>query len=62
MRPYAPMTPAEINTLGGALFGPRWKSALAREIGLTYRQILRYSIGEAPIPKVVAVAIRLLSR
>jgi len=62
MRPYATMTPAEINTLGGKLFGPRWKSALAREIGLTYRQILRYSIGEAPIPKVVAVAIRLLSR
>lgn len=62
MRTYTPMTPAELQTLGGELFGHRWKSALAREIGLTYRQMLRYSNGEATIPKVVAVAVRSLRR
>lgn len=55
------MSPDELERLGQALHGHRWKSALARDLDMSYRQILRYAQGE-PIPKVVAIAVKALAR
>jgi len=43
------MTPATLRTAGEALYGPRWQSALARDLGVSDRTMRRWVAGdEAP--------------
>ena len=55
------MTPKQLERTGQKLFGNQWKSPLARAIGKTYRQVLRYAQGEAKIPLDTAIAIKCLA-
>ena len=55
------MTPKQLERTGQKLFGNQWKSPLARAIGKTYRQVLRYAKGEAEIPVDTAIAIKCLA-
>ncbi len=42
------------------LYGPHWQSRLARRIGMSRRQIVRYVAGDASVPVVVALAMMYL--
>ncbi len=44
------MTPKQLERIGKRIWGDNWKSPLARAVGRTYRQILFYHQGKAPIP------------
>ena len=57
----SPMHPAELEQLGRSLHGPQWKSALGRDLGLTYRHILRHCQGVSKIPLATALAVRYLA-
>jgi len=40
--------------VGGALYGPRWQSELARDLGVSDRTVRRWAAGEQPIPDTAA--------
>lgn len=44
------MTPKQLEDLGIAIYGAEWKRPLAKDIGVSYRSMLRYSNGEREIP------------
>jgi len=52
------MTPAELNSICEKRYGPRWQSALARELVRDPRTIRRWASGECPVPKVVVEWLR----
>lgn len=51
------MTPADLRSAGEFLFGTRWRTALARDIGTTYRTVKRWEMGERKIPLWAAISI-----
>ena len=44
------MTPATLSTIGSALYGARWQSDLARDLGVADRTVRRWVAGTAAIP------------
>lgn len=44
------MTPAQFRKLGEALYGPRWQSNVAEDIGVADRTVRRWLAGYSPIP------------
>lgn len=44
------MTPALLCEAGEALYGPRWQSDLARDLGVADRTVRRWAAGEWPVP------------
>lgn len=54
------MTLAELRCLGEQLYGPRWQTPLARELGVTTRSVRYWLSGERPIREPMAKLIRLL--
>lgn len=50
----SPMSPDTLRIYGEALFGPRWKSELARALGVTDRTMRRWDAGTHPIPDTLA--------
>lgn len=54
------MRPEIIRQIGEALYGPRWQTALARDIGVSARTIRHYIAGNRkPLP-IVRLAIQRL--
>lgn len=51
------MTPDMLKDTCLTLYGWGWQSALARELGMSSRQIRRYASGRDPIPRTVELAI-----
>ena len=43
------MTPTQLRQLGEALYGPRWQSDLARDLGVSDRTVRRW-VGGQPSP------------
>lgn len=54
------MAPVDFERAGLALFGKRWKTAMARALELDVATVWRYTTGQTPIPKPVELAIRYL--
>ena len=55
------MTPGEtISAAGREIYGPRWKTKLAKALGMSKRQIGRYANDQWPIPAVVMLAVQAL--
>lgn len=48
------MTPELLRQVGEALYGPEWRMALARDLGVNYHTMRRWQGGTAPIPAGVA--------
>ncbi len=48
-RPIFRLSPTSLATLGRVLFGPRWKAALHRELGIDERLIHRWATGNRPV-------------
>lgn len=44
------MSPALLHSIGNALYGPRWQSELARDLGVSDRTVRRWSAGEHQVP------------
>lgn len=44
------MTPQELHEVGVALFGEKYRAALARLLGVSKRRLMRMVAGKAPIP------------
>lgn len=44
------MSPTLLARCGEALYGPRWQSELARDLGVTDRTMRRWAAGDQPIP------------
>lgn len=44
------MTPDTLRTIGAALYGAQWQSALARDLSVSDRHMRRWLAGAAPIP------------
>lgn len=47
------MTPVDLSEKGRALYGVRWQTALARDLGVTDRTMRRWLAGQSPIPDIV---------
>lgn len=45
------MTPATLNRVGTALYGPFWQSQLARDLGVNDRTLRRWVAGDMQIPE-----------
>lgn len=52
------MTPVEFEKAGKKLFGKRWKTPLAKALGLHVVTVWRYATGRETIPHMVALAVR----
>ncbi len=48
------MTPTLLRETGEALYGPRWQSELARELGVADRTVRRWAAGAHPMPDDIA--------
>lgn len=48
------MTPAELEAIGLALYGPAWRSRLAEVLGSDRSRVSRWAAGKRAIPKVAA--------
>lgn len=44
------MTAAELRKLGEKAYGWGWQTRLARELGMSLRQVQRYAAGTTPVP------------
>jgi hypothetical protein len=44
------MTPDLLREVGEALYGPRWQSDLAADLGVTDRTVRRWAAGSTPMP------------
>jgi hypothetical protein len=44
------MTTNNLSKIGEALYGPRWQTYLAQDLGITDRQMRRWVSGETPTP------------
>lgn len=57
------MTPiARLTAIGSALYGPRWRSPLARDLGVTYRTLRRWVKGDHPVPPEALAKLEKLER
>jgi len=56
------MTPTDLIRIGEALFGTRWRTALANAIGMSRRHLHRLEAGEWPVTNDVAAKIRGLAK
>ena len=56
------MTPALLQEAGNALYGARWQSDLARDLGVSDRTVRRWSAGDFRIPAPVWVELREMLR
>jgi hypothetical protein len=56
------MTPAELTSIGRGLFGPLWKSKLARALGRDYTTVNRWTKGDNEIPETAIRRIRELEQ
>ncbi len=56
------MTPAELRSLGEALYGPRWQTKLALALPVSTRTIRYWLSGKRKIRPVIAERIRSLAR
>ncbi len=54
------MATMDLCRVGRLLYGPHWQSRLARCIGMSRRQIVRYVAGDASVPAVVELAMMYL--
>jgi transposase-like protein len=53
----------KLRILGEALHGPRWMRALARDLGVNYRTMLRWNAGERAIgDKIIAELLAIAER
>ena len=55
-----PLTDEEFCQAGRKLYGKRWKSPLARALGVDRVTVWRYAIGALPIPRAVELAMQAL--
>lgn len=55
------MTADLLSRVGVALYGPRWKSDLARDLGVTYRTLQRWCV-EGSCPDTVFPKLRVVIR
>jgi hypothetical protein len=39
-----------LHRVGAALYGERWQSGLARDLGVAVRTVQRWAVGDNPIP------------
>ena len=60
MKTFIPMTHQALELHGRTLYGPQWKSPLARALGLTYTHLQRYMTGAYAIPIRTDLAVRWL--
>jgi hypothetical protein len=44
------LTPEKLASVGRAVYGERWQTALARDLHISDRTIRRWSVGSSPIP------------
>lgn len=56
------MTPEELSEIGKKLLGNRWKTPLAKEIGIARETLSRWASGKQPIPAIAINSITLLSQ
>lgn len=57
------MTPDTLAAIGRALYGERWQTALAHDLGVTDRTMRRWAAGASPVPDgIEAECRRLLDR
>ncbi len=54
------MTPKQLERIGRRVWGGRWKSPLARAIGMSYIQINAYMNRRFDIPRTVELAVKYL--
>lgn len=54
------MNPDLFARIGAALYGQRWQSELARELGVSDRTVRRWVSGAFPIPPNVSVELHLI--
>ncbi len=54
------MTPSRLSEIGQALFGGRWKTPLARALGVQYLTVLNWSAGRRRIKPTRAAEIEAL--
>jgi plasmid maintenance system antidote protein VapI len=47
------MTPAELETIGRALYGERWQSSLARALKVAPRTMRRWAAGKSRMPEAI---------
>lgn len=55
------MTPSELEAIGLALYGPRWRSRLAEVLGRDRSTVCRWAKGERAMPGVAVRRIRELA-
>ena len=55
------MTPTELRTIGEALYGPRWQTSLADDLGVAGRTVRYWLSGDRTISAGVAADIRALA-
>jgi hypothetical protein len=51
-----------LRRVGEALYGERWQSALAKDLGVEARSVRRWMAGEHPVPNDVWPALKRLCR
>lgn len=51
------MTPTTLTTIYSALYGPGWRSALARDLDINERTVRRWLAGQNPVPEWVPDAL-----
>lgn len=54
------MTPDKLSKAGSALYGSRWQSEMARELGVSDRTVRRWVSGDSPVPDTAYDALRRL--
>lgn len=54
------MTPSQLEKIGRALYGERWQSPLARDLGVKYLTVHRWMMGKRRIPDLRAELASLL--
>lgn len=62
-RPARTFGPADLEKVGQALYGPRWQTDIARDLGLSdSRRARQWMAGERPIPPGVWADLAALAR
>ena len=56
------MTPDDLRTLGEAMYGPRWQSQVARDVGVQFRTVARWAVGDTKISPEKAGLLRSIAR
>lgn len=56
------MSPSVLAQVGQALYGRRWKTALASDLKVTYRTVQNWCTGASPFPDTVVSRLRLIVR